>query len=88
MPHTCQRTHSPVTVRALANVAHSQRSPQRHKCAACAYEQGRQDGYQEGLAEARKLINALISRGVLRAEESVCPSCGDPHLEGSHSCRS
>jgi flagellar biosynthesis/type III secretory pathway protein FliH len=72
-------------MQALSRVVRSQRSPQRHKCAACAYEQGRRDGYAEGLAEARALIvqaqarlGGLAARGSLRLENSD----GSPQHDG------
>jgi transposase-like protein len=83
----CQRSHSPAVTKALGSIRSSQRSPQRHKCAACAYEQGLDAGYALGLKEAKHVVETLIGRGVLRAEDATCPGCGSPHLEGSHTCR-
>jgi flagellar biosynthesis/type III secretory pathway protein FliH len=85
-PHTCQKSHS-VASEAIQDLPKSQRSPQRHKCAACAYERGLQTGYRQGLNEAKKVINQLINRGLLKPEDSFCPECGEVHIEGSHYCK-
>ena len=85
-PHTCQKDHNEHVAEILEDLPPSQRSPQRHKCAACAYERGVQDGYNLGLKRAREAVDLVVRSGQLRPEDAYCPSCGDPHIEGSHSC--
>jgi hypothetical protein len=87
-PHSCQKDHNNVVAEALEDLPPSQRSPQRHKCAACAYERGLQEGFKQGTQEARKLVLAALRQSAnIRIEDCICPNCGDLHLEGSHMCR-
>ena len=52
----CERPHrSPHTVESVRALDDSQKIKWRHKCAACAYEQGRADGLAEAAREAGKL---------------------------------
>jgi len=85
---TCQRSHSDNTAEAIAGIRRSQRMAQRHKCAACAYEKGYTSGFVNGLREAKRIVDLLIGQGLLRSEDAKCMACGDPHLGGSHVCRS
>lgn len=55
----CRRDHrTQVTRAAIKNIDDSQRSFWRHKCAACAYEQGVADGMRRAAAEVTRLADA------------------------------
>ena len=59
MPTPCKLPHRVVaTQKAVKALRDSQAGPQRHKCAACAYEQGIADGMRRATAEIEKQIAA------------------------------
>jgi flagellar biosynthesis/type III secretory pathway protein FliH len=58
-PICTKRHQSQRTQNAMVQVAESQRSFWRHKCAACAYEEGFDEGVKQGLAQALAAIQAL-----------------------------
>lgn len=59
MPIICKLRHrTTATRRAVAALDDSQAKLWRHKCAACAYEQGIADGMRQAVAEIEKQITA------------------------------
>lgn len=54
--HVCEKDHtgdiSANTVERIANLPESQAGPQRHRCAACAYDMGVQDGLKAARSPA------------------------------------
>jgi len=58
----CLRNHeSQRTTNAVTYLAESQKSYWRHKCAACGYEKGFEDGRREGRAEAERALRKLAA---------------------------
>ena len=59
MPATCKLPHRGTATRqAVQSLSDSQAGWRRHKCAACAYEQGLADGMRRAVAEIKKQIIA------------------------------
>lgn len=49
----CKIDHSGTAPKKLANLPESQRGHWRHRCAACAYQMGLEDGIRKGAQKAR-----------------------------------
>jgi hypothetical protein len=49
--HICSTDHEGSVPKKISNLPESQAGPQRHRCAACAYEMGFKDGKAQALAQ-------------------------------------
>lgn len=57
---TCTKDHG--DAKHLLRLPLSQAQPQRHRCAACAYERGYQDGLRQGQRDMEARVKGLVAR--------------------------